>query len=132
MFSLGPRTQREWLCLSVFCSVSLVLSCFLEPLTSPVSLSKPPPNLLLLSRSAKPSNSGSAVKHQIPLPAAINTSQVQQTHTRTHTAENAQTQSFSSLRHTSTAVKSHCRLLATAFITIYMYNIRISLIPTLL
>lgn len=87
LVSAQGQSQECYVSLS-FCSLSLSLPCFLELVPSPVS--NPPflpscqtPTFSLLSPSVvKPSSSGSAVKHQIPLPAAINTSQVLQTHSQ--------------------------------------------------
>lgn len=63
-------------------SLFLCSCCFSKTGYFPCVESLPPPgqNPQLSLSVAQPSNSGSSLKHQIALPASINTSHVQQTH----------------------------------------------------
>lgn len=90
---VSAQGQRQSCYVSLFFSLLTfhIISCLFPSVSSTVPT--PHHHLSLLSLLVvKPSSSGSAVKHQIPLPAAINTTQVQQTHA--HRAENSQARMF--------------------------------------
>lgn len=86
VFSLSPRTEPDLLCLTVLSlSFSRSLSAFhvflnwLLPLCETPSSTSPDPRHISLPPQS-PVKPSIAVKHQIPLPAVINTSQLQKTH----------------------------------------------------